>query len=247
MFVAMKKYVLLVFLFTLLSCDTETDFETNPTNIQLLKNVYLEDVLLFSFDYYTDNKIQSQISLSNGGISSVAFFEYSNDTIYKTISGFISSKSKSYLISPNTIKLLEYDNENNLLFFYHNFYSSNNCGLSRTESFTKFNDLYTITEFEYIDSNCSYNSEQKLFNGTNKNNYTIIKDDKNNYKTSLNPWPSFEKKHNIIEYRQRDKNGDLLINNSYNSSYLYDDNGYPIQETRVSLSGLAKIYTYEYY
>lgn len=243
----MKKYALLIFLFTLLSCEMESNIETKPDNIQLLKNIYLDDQLISSFEYYSDNKIQSQISLSNGGISNVAFFEYSNDTIYKTISGFISSKTKSYLINPSTIKLLEYDNENNLLFSYLNYYLSDNCGLSKTESYTKLNDLYTFTDFEYLDSNCSYNSQQKLFNGVQKNNYTIIMDGKNNYKASLNPWPSFEKKHNIIEYQQRDKNGNLSINSSYNSSYLYDYNDYPIQEIRISLSGLTKVFTYEYY
>jgi hypothetical protein len=243
----MKKYSFFAILFILLSCNRDHIFETNPTHLQLLKNVYLDGEILFSFEYNDDNKIQSQISLTNGGISNVAFFEYSNDTIYKTISGFYSSKSKSYLISPNTIKLLEYDNENNLLFSYLNFYSSNNCGLSRTESYTKLNDLYIITEFEYLDSNCSYTSEQKLFNGTKKNNYTVFKDDKNNYKASVNPWSSFEKKHNVIEYKQRDKNGNISLNNSYNSRYIYDENYYPIQETRIFLSGATKIYTYEYY
>ena len=86
-----------------------------------------------------------------------------------------------------------------------------------------------------------------MSNGIQKNNYAILKDDKNNVLTSLNPRPSFQKKHNTIEYKQWDANDNLLLSQSYSSIFEYDDNNYPIQEIRTLLSGTIKNYTYEYY
>lgn len=244
----MKKLVLLLGVLTFVSCYTDSnDFETNTIDTQLLKSVSLNDVLLFNFEYYPDEKIMSQTNFIGGAISHFAYFEYDNDTVYKTISGIFSSKSKSYRVSSNVIKSMKYDNEDNLLFFYLNKYSSSNCKLTKIETYTQYSQLYTITEYDYTDSNCSYNSKRELSNGTLKNNYVISKDDKNNYLTSLNSWPTFEKKHNIIEYKQWDQNQNLQLGNSYSSTFKYDGNDYPIQETRTMLSGAIKVYTYEYY
>lgn len=244
----MKKLVLLLGVFVFVSCYTDNnDFETDAIDIQLLKSVSLNGSLLYDFEYYPDRRIMSQTSFSGQAISHFVLFEYTNDTVYKTTSGIFSSKTKSYKANSNTLKLMQYDNQDNLLYFYLNKYSSSNCGLKQIETYTQYGQLYTITEYDYTDSNCSYNSRRELFNGTPKNNYAIIKDDKQNYLASLNAWPAFEKKHNIIEYKQWDENANLLIGNSYSSTFEYDANGYPIQEIRTMLSGGIKIYTYEYY
>jgi len=244
----MKKLVLLLGIFAFVSCYTDSnDFETDNIDAQLLKSVSLNGSLLFNFEYYPNGKIMSQTSFSGQAISHFTSFEYANDTVYKTTSGIFSSKSKSYKANSNTVKLMEYDTQDNLLFFYLNKYSSSNCRLSKIESYTQYSQLYTITEYDYTDSNCSYNSKRELFNGTQKNNYAIIKDGKNNYLASLNPWPEFKKKHNIIEYNQWDENDNLLLANSYISIFEYDINNYPIRETRKMLSGVIRIYTYEYY
>ena len=244
----MKKYILLFTTFAFVACVTDNDdFEADASETQLLKSVSLNNVLLYSFDYNSEKQIKAIVTLSGGGISGFTSYEYSNDTVYKTTNGVFSSKFKSFKTSSNTIKLMEYNNDNNLIFFYLSTYSSSNCQLVKSENYTQYNQLYTTTEYDYIDNNCSYNSKLMLFNGVQKNKYSIVKDDKNNYLTSLNEWPSFEKKHNIIEYRKWDTNDNLILSASYNSFYVYDNNNYPIQETRTSLSGVTKVYTYEYY
>lgn len=243
----MNRFVLLIFLFTLFSCNTESNFDTTSKNIQLLRSISLNNDIISNFEYYPDNKIRAQVNLSGGAISYYTHFEYSNDTIYKTISGLISSKSKSYVFNDETIILHTYDSQDNLSYSYVKRYSSKSCGLSKTESYTQNGHLYTVTSFNYTDSNCSYNSRKESSNGAQKNNYMIVKDDKNNYKSSINEWPSFPTKHNIIEFKQWDANNNLLPSNSYISTFTYDENNYPIKETRTSLSGVTKIFTYEYY
>jgi len=244
-----KKLVLLLGIILFMSCYTDSNDFDNSTSgeIQLLRNVFLGNELLYSFDYYPDGKLMSQTNFSGGAISHFAYFEYANDTVYKTISGIFSSKSKSYQGNSNTIVLMEFDNEDNLLFYYLSNYSSPNCGLTTTDMYTRYGQLYTTTKYDYIDSNCSYNSKSELSNGEQKNNYAITKDGKNNYLRSVNTWPSFEKKHNIIEYKKWDADNNLVLNSSYNSVFVYDNNGYPIQESRTSLSGVTKVYNYEYY
>jgi len=244
----MKKIIVLLSILICFSCFTDSnDLSEKTANSQLLKSVYLDGQLLYNFEYYPDKKIRSQTSFSGEAISHFLLYEYTNDTVYITISGIFSSKTKSYKTEANTVKLLEYDSEDNLLFFYFNTYSASNCGLKETKSYTRFGQLYIITEYKYIDSNCSYTSKKELSNGIQKNNYAILKDDKNNVLTSLNPRPSFQKKHNTIEYKQWDANDNLLLSQSYSSIFEYDDNNYPIQEIRTLLSGTIKNYTYEYY
>lgn len=242
----MKKYIILFGVLLFFSCFIDENDIEKTSDVQLLRSVSLNGEVLYNFEYFPDSKIKAQVTLNGGAISAFTSFEYKNDTVYKKTSGFYTSNQKSYLISSNTLKILDYDNDDNLLFYYLNTYSTG-CGLTKTEIYTQYSQLYTITEYDYFDSNCSYNSTRELFNGEVKNNYAITKDDKNNYRTSLNAWPNFEKKHNIIEYRQWDENDNLLLANSYNSTYVYDSNNYPIKETRVSLSGETKVFTYDYY
>ena len=245
----MKKITLLFGVLLFISCYTDGNDDNNSSAIenQLLRNIYIDGNLSYSFDYYDDNKIKSQTSFSGSGIYGFALFEYSNDTVTKTLSGLLSSKTISYLTNSNTIKFVELDLYDNINYSYLNKYSSENCGLSKSETFTQYNQLYTVVEYEYKDSNCSYNSIIELYDGTLKYRYETIKDDKHNYLKSLNPWPSFEKKHNIIEYNAWDQNDNLMLSNSYNSVFIYNENGYPIQETRTSFSGVTKVYNYEYY
>ncbi len=227
----MKKLTLLLGVLLFISCYTDGNDIDNSltTEIQLLRNIYIDNNLSYSFDYYPDGKIMSQSSFSGNGIYGFALFEYSNDTVIKTLSGLIASKTKSYLTSSNTIKYVEFDLNDNINYSYLNKYSSENCGLTKSITFTQYNSII------------------ELYDGSLKYRYETIKDDKHNYLKSLNPWPSFEKKHNIIEYNAWDQNDNLMLSNSYNSIFIYDENGYPIQETRTSLSGVTKVYNYEYY
>jgi hypothetical protein len=245
----MKKITLLFGVLLFISCYTDGNDDNNSSAIeyQLLRNIYIDGNLSYSFDYYDDNKIKSQTSFSGSGIYGFALFEYSNDTVTKTLSGLLSSKTVSYLTNSNTIKFVELDLYDNINYSYLNKYSSENCGLSKSETYTQYNQLYAVTEYEYKDSNCSYNSVRELYNGSQKYRYETLKDDKQNYLNSLNPWTSFEKKHNIVEYKVWDQNESLMLSNSYNSVFIYNENGYPIQETRTSFSGVTKVYNYEYY
>ena len=244
----MKKLLLGLSLLAIISCQTDTDdFKEPLTESKLLRNVFLDGQQLYNFEYYSDNKIQAQLTFSQGSISTVAYFEYSNDTVFKKLTGLFTSKSKSYLSGSNALTLLEFDADDNLLTYFVNTYESSNCGLSKTNKFTQFGDLYSVTEYDYIDSNCSYNSTNALFNGVEKSNYSILKDDKNNHRNSVNPWPQFSNNHNIIEYRLWNQNDNLVLSNSYNSVFVYDDDNYPIQETRTLLSGDIKVYSFEYY
>ena len=196
----MKKLILLLGVLIFISCYTDgNDLDNSAAaEIQLLRNIYVDGYLSYSFEYYDDNKIKSQTSFSGTGIYGFALFEYSNDTVIKTLSGLLSSKTVSYLTSSNTIKYIEFDLYDNINYSYLNKYSSVNCGLSKSETYTQYNQLYAVTEYEYKDSNCSYNSVRELYNGTQKYRYETLKDDKQNYLNSLNPWISFEKKHNIF-------------------------------------------------
>jgi hypothetical protein len=230
------------------SCYTDAnDFDINTSDVKLLKSISIDGALIYNFDYYADRKISAIITISGGGISGFTSYQYVNDTVFKTISGLFSSKFKSFRTNSNTIKLEEYDTEDNLLFFYLNQYLSSNCALSKTESYTQFGQLYAITDYNYTDSYCSYNSKRASYNGDLKNKYTITKDDKYNGLASINEWPIFERKHNVIEYLKWDANENLVLSSSYNSTFVYDINNYPIQEIRTSLSGITKVYTYEYY
>lgn len=244
----MKKITLLLSALICISCYTDNnDINIIAKDTQLLRRILLNGEALYNFEYYPDNKIKAQITLSGGAISGLTSYEYLNDTIYKTTSGYIFTKYKSFKSDSNTLTLIQYNINDDLLFYYISKYSSSNCNLEKTETLTQFGQLYTKTEYNYIDSYCSYNSKKEFFNGEQKNKYAIIKDDKNNYSTSLNEWPSFEKKHNIIEYRKWDADDNLVLNSCYNSTFVYDNNNYPIQETRTSLSGITKVFTYEYY
>lgn len=245
---AIKKCILLLSLFACFACHMDTDdFIENIVEVQRLQNVYLNGALLYSFEYYSNNKIKTQQSYYDGAIFSVTHVEYSKDTVSKRTTGLFSSISKSYRSKSNEITLLEFDNQENLLTYYINTYSSSNCGLTKTKKYTRYGNLYSKTEYDYLDSNCSYNASKTLFNGVVKNNYAILRDNMNSYSASVNIWPEYASKHNVVEYRQWDKNDNLLLGKSYNASFIYDQNGYPIEEIRTSLTGTTKVYNYEYY
>jgi len=245
----MKNYIFLFCLCALFSSNTDNELiESNSSDIKLLKRIYLDSELLIEYEYFSDNKIKSKKTYSGNVLSSTKTFEYSNDTVYtqRIISSYIE-KDKGYLLDSNTL-INEHFLNDNLQSETRAFHSNENCRLTRYEVYNQFGGLWTYTDYNYIDSDCSYTSTRNLFDDTQRNRYNIIKDDKNSYRSSLTAWPLFIRKHNIVEYKQWDENDELLIGNSYNSTFVYDEDDYPIQETQIKLAGgLTKVFTYEYY
>lgn len=232
----------------LLSCS-KNDTGTSGQKQLLLKKYYYDGRLETEYEYYEDNRLKSEIHFKadETTILALIIYEYSGDTIwysYYDESNELISTTKMVL-NRELLRREWYDNENQLAGYWVYINNYDPCGFSGVDYYYAGDSLSGRSVNEYFDSNCSvkqyeYNSENQL-----KSVNESIMDGKNNCFKSTAVFRSY-KNGNITERISRTP---YAINKggTYNSTFEYNSDNYPISETRVFLYGLVVNYEFEYY
>ncbi len=254
------KYFLLLFSFTfLLSCSSDDDSgntggDDDQGNIQetlLLKKVFRNNELLWSYEYFDDNKLKSEYGLLVDDDVFEMHYEYIADTIVESFYRINETAPiaiyKSYEINNTTSRKDYYDQNNDFnLYRYDIFTFDNNlCG---AELLTGYDDdgtyLYSIS-YSYTDENCSVDT---ILNSFAYQNDSGLNDDKKAaFESITSSLKRQETLHNRLEYRVWGNNDTLSTSNSYNSVFEYNSDDYPTKETRTNLNGDITVLTFEYY
>ncbi|MFT7073111.1 MAG: hypothetical protein ACJAX3_002103 [Patiriisocius sp.] len=127
----------------------------------------------------------------------------------------------------------------------------NSCDLQSFSFFYANDEPFYEVSFSYLDDSCS-----------NEANYTYpfapfldfpvriitVNDDKNrSNKAAIGNIYKNVNLHNVLSSMTYNINNELRREVSYTSTFEYNEQEYPINETRTFLDGNVSIYTYEYY
>lgn len=232
------------------TCECPEGFEGDNCQIsnQMLKSITLNGTLLTTFEYNEDGNIAALI-----GDQINYTFEYKKDTVIQYYVNNLSN-SEGYTeyvsLGSGDIKSQSYYDE--IMFSEYSLYSdlSSSCGFAKKEFRYSINDqVISESNKNFIDENCSYTIEVVyLADNTTFLKQEVIIDDKNYYYSSATPIISGNIQYgNIISYTEQDEAGEINLLNSYTSEYIYNADNYPIEETRISLSGTSQHFIYEYF
>lgn len=196
----------------------------------------------------TDNRLKSENYFkSDETILAIIIYEYSGDTIwhsyYDDDNELVSSWKTVY--NRELLKREWYNDENQLTGYWVYINNNDPCGFSEKKYYDANDNLTQRFVYEYIDSNCNVKASE--YNSENQLKYVneSIMDGKNNCFKSTSVY-KISKNGNITERISRDP---WAINNysSYNSTFEYNSDNYPVSETRVFNYGLVVNYEFEYY
>ena len=231
--------------------------EPNPANNQekvemALKEVYKDGILVNTYTYDVDGNL---FELHGYGISGDTtygrIYKYFGDTLFMHVDANFSSSGetqKFFLLNDDTIQRASEFNGQTRIRNY--IYEDDKC------SYTKIVDInvdgnvsgeYCIT-FD-LENNCSYDY---YIGCSSEISASYIKDDKNHYEESavipiFKERSSYTNLGNDLSAKWYSVNGSLDSLRSFNSTYNYNDNDYPIEETRTFLNGTKEFYEYVYY
>tara|TARA_B100000678_G_scaffold282603_1_gene281732 strand:- start:627 stop:1379 length:753 start_codon:yes stop_codon:yes gene_type:complete len=248
-----KNYLIFIFLI-LLSCSND---DSNRDSNEVLKphELFIKQVnldgLVFRKYTYKNNLISSREYYRNGKLWRQENIKYSNDTIF--IENYDSSNKliqlfKYYNLTENISVRDEYDSKNQMVSYRIYNFSNDNCGYVNYEDYDVNDNLSSKRTFNYIDSNCSVESSRYNFNGELSFKEQRIRDDKN--RTNKNETLEFfrgKEIGNTIVYNSWDSEGNIEFMYSYESTFNYNDENYPIYESRKYLDGTVEEMTFEYY
>jgi hypothetical protein len=241
-------------------CDCPEGFggencEVNLFDVKLLRSSeeFISDNTYFrkEYQYYPNGKIRSEAFIDENGIKTDSLHYYFNgDTLvldHWTINSIYSAvlREKVYPLEEGKY-IHEYFNcpPNGFDFTHSNITSLNpECGIDSITATT------VKTFFEFNDDNCGH-LQTSFKNGELTFHNRVTRDDKNS--PCLNLWCHFYDYEigNItsseIADLQTDATGNIPLV-KYNSIYTYNENNYPISETREYDDGRVFQLNYTYY
>jgi len=258
----MKNQLLLLLVSLLiLSCSKDDETSEDSTATLKLKKVYRNGEIYDEYEY-NNNKISKSTYYSgsideegNNEVWRVNYYEYVNDVVIRNSydsDNILIYTRKYYRTTDNTqIRRDDYDTSGALYSYaIYNGYN-NSCSHTSIEYFSNDDTLTSRDNIEYTDSNCSYSVTTYTNNNLVDYQQTYIKDDKvSAYKsTVIEPFALNSSKiiGNTISRTFKDSNNQTNNSNSYTSDYEYNEDNYPISETRTYLDGDIVEFTYEYY
>ena len=244
---------MLLFVFASCSSDdnatTEMDnddmLEDPVENILLLKTVTLDGETVIEYIYDTQNRISSQIELSNSKV-----FQYDTDgTInveYRNAEGTFISRAKYIRESEAISKIYFYNIQDEPTGVYTFTFNGNPCGFT-TQTQTFSSDELLIT-YEYIDENCSlvvtFPNDSQVINKVT----TYTKDTmKSAFESTILPFFRKDISHNNVNVIALDIDGMSIQDLSYSSVFTYNIDNYPTRQVRTYEDGDEITYEYEYY
>lgn len=234
----------------LFSCSKQTEPSTeslfSPNTI--IKSIWLDGTLNQEFTYDDQWRIKTNKDYSEIGRS--LYYEYAQDTVYvsKTLAGDNEVyKSKFYKISPLIVKEL-------LPNKYRLYYKNENCYFDYVETYEQSTEDGVIGEFEivstsiytYTGQGCNYEYTIPNVEGFK----TIFEFDDMNWANqgSINPIFGEFNLGNLTNWTYYlDEDMNTPIGTSYQATFLYNNEGYPIQKVQINLDNEVRKFTYEYY
>ncbi|MBV1924763.1 MAG: hypothetical protein KUG68_12125, partial [Flavobacteriaceae bacterium] len=157
----------------------------------------------------------------------------------------IAFMNKSYLVNQNQSRSDFYDYINESYNYRIFEFDGNECGVEFLEYYNSEGIILERIHYTYNSENCSY---EATFEYSDFSNGHRIYDDKNGHDAStVSEIIRRGEHHNTIENRLWSTNNDVSPNYSYNSVYEYNEEDYPVMETRTYLNESVFVYTYEYY
>lgn len=208
-----------------------------------------------------NGEIQSEYEYNTGGnISKISYqqayftFEYRNDTI---ISLFVNDELNFEALqiitqlSMDSIKLDIVTNGQPSSNYSLLTELSESCGFEKEEFKLVANDLTLSTRTtKFTDDNCSNTSEviSNLDNTIIMSSSFTLDNKNNHYFSATIPYLQNSKTGNVVGRIEMDEDGNIDNLNSYNSTFIYGSDNYPIEENRTPINGgNIQVYTYEYY
>lgn len=231
-------------------CDCPSGFTGENCQFlsKLLRSVSIDGEKILEYGYDDNDNLQSMIS----NLSSV-FLEHKKDTIISTaVSTQINQEVITYYIRINTDSLIVRTMTNGTLNSKHLLFTnySEPCGFQKEELIDSASGVTTETKnTTYTDDNCS-NTVEYFFNLANVVLMTSKStlDDKLKYSYSATlPYLRIPRTGNVISYIEMDEDGNINESTSFNSTFTYDEDDYPMVEQRNLLTGSSSTWAFEYY
>ncbi len=252
----MKQISYLLIVLFILSCSKNDEAESivpDPLELtNLLRTVTLNN-LVFQEHNYTDDRIVMSKFYTNGMLMEKYTYDYVGDTILLRMfdnSNTLEETHKLYYVNENLSKKAVYLGENEEFAYFLNYiYDSIDCGVIRVDYTSMFGLAIYYFETNYTDQNCS--NIRTTYNSENVFQSKIIKlnNDKNSPYSSVSLL-DFSRKdmlNCIADRKNYTINNELIITESYTSSFEYNSLNYPTKESRVYMDGEEMTFEFSYY
>ena len=248
-------YLLLICLAFACSKDNSDDTNDPPPvvnqNKLLLKDVVEDGVIASSYEYYQDDKVKTRMIYNNGDLFRTDDYEYTADTTFRMAydsDDVLYQIVKFFSVSDNVSRVETYDENSELMNYRVYTFSNHVCGFTGLEYFDDADNLICEKTFVYGEDNCSATSNSLNISGEVLSMEEWTRDGKNqNLQSTLLDFFRAESLGNTTEYKRWDENNILIESLSYESTFEYNSDDYPVSEFRTYTDGTEKNYTYTYY
>ena len=231
------------------SCLCEEDYygENCEKKRGLLKSVSRDGKLRFEMDYAPDHSLKTIRFISLNGVDAAFTYNCSwlGDTVRVDLEEEPDFHMKFYVENENQVF---HDEISHDVLESRDIRIYNQCGVSQHLSYYDDGILQDEDEYEFIDNNCS-------FIQVDGNRKTTVLIDNNKGVFGYSGSGIFYI--SLIDYQlksngnviQRTVEVDNVIQESitYTSEYQFNNDGYPLEETRSFLDGDVEVYTFTYW
>ncbi len=238
------------------TCDCPIDFSGVDCSIfnKRIKSVQFGPNLFYSILYNNDALVSSvSIYSVNNGLVDSTVFEYINDTIktYDALNPSPDNYINTIKLSKDSIKQERFSNwASNEYYVIHSGFDPI-CGYEKRVRFdTQSNAQTTSYEIEYTGENCSFIERRYENSSINNEPFETIEREGDGhpyaYSTAQNPHLQVVQKGNTIRLVVMDEFLQIQEQFSYEATFVYDSDGYPINESRNFFDGTSMdlVYTY---
>lgn len=240
----MKKVLLSLFLISLIfSCKSDDSEPESP--LLLLKEIWEDGTLTNSYEYNSDSTLSRALLHNSDDIYKVL---YRGDTVlYERYNDGILIESKTYYNFGDNVRSDQFDSSNQLEISKLYKFTGNSCGYNEIELFNEFGGRTSRQIYNYTDDCDAFITVEDNSGGIIIRS-TTRRDDSNWFRRSiaisLLRQPAIG---NINEVTIEDENQEVVESDSFSSIYEYNEENYPISETRTYLDGVVKEYAFTYY
>lgn len=222
-------------------CECPNGFEGEfcEIKIKLLKHLFTNNELIQSYNYNDDNTLKSRTIYRNSEPWLIYTYKYSMDSIIAeglNVPQNSEFRFEYIKLDEDRIKhkwvQLPFPESSYTIFSSF----EDGCGYRLIEFYTGQNFVNATTTIEFLDSNCS----SKIIENSIE---SIFQRDDFNYYARSTEIPFFERSNrgNVISYSSADPA------TSYECTYEYDNENYPISGTKIFMNGDSTTTRYEYH
>lgn len=248
----MRKLFILIALSTLISCNPDDELDSlDVDNLLLLKEVYLNNVLIGSYKYYEDDKVKTITPhRADGALTNTLEVTYQNDSTkvnYLDLQGENNGMDKYFRVDSSTIRKDRISKNGNLTAYELFKQENEKCDHERWELFEIIQNQSATKTIIYSEINCNYVENQRMNNQPFYKLNEVILDDKHAANKSTIIYPLSKSIGNVLKFTQYLQDGSVDENQSYSSTIVYNEQDYPTSEVRGFLDGVVLEYNFVYH